>query len=155
MTPLATVAVGLALMTGAIALQVADRAPALPQARLTPGDVATSDPDVICHRGYSTSQRVWNTEGPAGYYEMRRTVFARYGIAPRDQKLYTLDDRVSLCMGGKQTLLNVWPEPIAEAHQKDRLENMVCHAACQVHTREAIESAQEYFRSDAWVKDMR
>jgi hypothetical protein len=121
---------------------------AVPDDRLTPGAVATSDPDEICNRGYSERQRVYEREGPDAYYRMAAAVFARYGIAWTDRHAYELDDRIPLCLGGQQTLANLWPEKLDQARVKDDIEVRACRAACNQHTEAAVRQWQDAFRSD-------
>jgi hypothetical protein len=35
---------------------------------------------------------------------------------------------LSLCAGGANAIENLWPEPLAEAHEKDKVEAKVCRA---------------------------
>lgn len=112
---------------------------------LTPGDIETSDPDVICHPGYSRAQRVWNMQGPEAYMTLRRQVFERYRIPYSDRTRYELDDLVPLCLGGRQSLANLWPERWREAIEKDRIEREMCRQVCETHTEDAVRRAQEWF----------
>ncbi len=63
-----------------------------PDPRLTPGAVATSDPAVFCHPGYSRSVR--HTSG-----RMKRDVYRAYGIDRRSGH-YEMDHLVPLAIGG-------------------------------------------------------
>jgi hypothetical protein len=145
--PVALIAAGVA----AWFTWAADPPMAVPDGRLTPGDVATSDPAVICHPGYSRSQRVYETQGPAVYGELREIILERYGGVDVPRSPYELDDRIPLCLGGRQSALNLWPQLIAEARIKDQIEIRACRLACKVGTREAIEAWQAKFRGD-WRK---
>lgn len=154
MAPLMKAAAPVALIAAGVAAWftwAADAPLAVPDDRLTPGDVATSDPGVICHPGYSRSQRVYETQGPAAYGELQNLVLGLYHRWATIPDNFTMDDRVPLCLGGRQSLDNLWPEPHAESKIKDRIEVEACRAACEVGTREAIESWQAKFRSD-WRK---
>jgi len=63
-----------------------------PDPRLTPGGVATSDPGVFCHAGYSRSVR--HTSG-----RVKRQVYRAYGIDRRSGS-YEIDHLVPLAIGG-------------------------------------------------------
>lgn len=145
--PVALIAVGVA----AWFTWAADAPMAVPDDRLTPGDVATSDPSVICHPGYSRTQRLYEQYGPKVYGEIRSMVFGAYHIPVSASRNYELDDRIPLCIGGRQSTLNLWPQRLSEAKIKDRIEAEACRAACEVGTREAVESWQAKFRGD-WRK---
>ena len=66
--------------------------PIRPDPRLTPGAVATSDPGVFCHAGYSRSVR--HTSG-----RVKRQVYRAYGIDRRSGSCET-DHLVPLAIGG-------------------------------------------------------
>jgi hypothetical protein len=142
----ALIGIGIAAWVGYSAIAGAHRQ-AVPDDFLTPGDIATSDPNVICQPGYSRSQRLYEADLPA-YRALRRAVLDRYGIAAADRQKFTLDDRIPLCLGGRQSPRNVWPEPFWEAVDKDRIEVTACRAACAVHTRAAVEHWQRKFLGD-------
>ncbi|MBF6560528.1 MAG: hypothetical protein IVW56_09575 [Candidatus Binataceae bacterium] len=123
---------------------------ASPSAVLTPGAVATSDPDVICHRGYSSTQRLYRTDR-AAYWRLRREVFAEYRVPASEGRQFEVDDRIPLCLGGEQVLANLWAQPRFgpdNAEEKDRIEALACRAACREHTRAAILRWQNAFRGD-------
>ena len=136
-------------LAGAAAVTLAV-AVVLPDAKLTPGAVATSDPAIICQPGYSQSQRLHDHDR-AAYDALRRAAFARYGVAWEDRAAFELDDRIPLCLGGSQVLDNVWPEPRFgpdNAGAKDRVERAACRAACEAGTRSAVLRWQQFFRGD-------
>lgn len=66
--------------------------PIRPDPRLTPGAVATSDPGVFCHAGYSRSVR--HTSG-----RVKRQVCQAYGIDRRSGS-YEIDHLVPLAING-------------------------------------------------------
>jgi len=120
---------------------------AVPDDRLTPGQIATSDPNVICHRGYSRSQRLYDSD-PEGYIRLRAAVMRAYHIAPVDRGKFELDHRVPACLAGTPTFANSWPQIWDEARVKDRIEAQACRAACREHTVEAVERWQRAFEGD-------
>ena len=96
-----------------------------PDPRLTPGAVATSDPAVFCHAGYSRSVR--HTSG-----RMKRDVYRAYGIDRRSGH-YEMDHLVPLAIGGGDEPSNLWPEEREGewgAEAKDRLEWRLVQLVC-------------------------
>lgn len=50
-----------------------------------------------------------------------------YGDIPKSNwHNYEFDHLIPLCAGGSDDIRNVWPQPIGEAHDKDKLEDEVC-----------------------------
>jgi hypothetical protein len=103
---------------------------------------------VICRIGYAATQRLWERVGPSGYAEVRDKVFTRYSVPSTCRKAYQIDDRVPLCLGGRQSLDNLWPQPWGEARVKDKIEAQACRAACAAHTVEAVREWQARFLGD-------
>jgi hypothetical protein len=136
------------IAVGAVAWFASQPSMAVPDDRLTPGDVATADPDVICRMGYAATQRLARRIGLAGYAEVRNEVFMRYSVPYARRKAYQIDDRVPLCLGGRQSLGNLWPQPWGEARVKDKIEAQACRAACAAHTVEAVREWQARFLGD-------
>ena len=118
-----------------------------PNARLTPGAIASSDTDTICRSGYATSVR------PTGllWRRLKDEAYARYGLA-RGQRSsisangirvpsYEVDHLVPLELGGDPTSLhNIWPEPLESAKRKDVVENELHELVCS--GRMALAQAQ-------------
>jgi hypothetical protein len=63
-----------------------------------------------------------------GHPAKRRPDVTYGGLAPRHG--YQRDHRISLCLGGPDTRANVWYQPLAEAHEKDRVEHWLCEQVC-------------------------
>lgn len=96
-----------------------------PDPRLTPGAVATSDPAIFCHAGYSRSVR--HTSG-----RVKRDVYRAYGIDRRSGH-YEMDHLVPLALGGGDVPENLWPEDRDNewgAEAKDRLEWRLVQLVC-------------------------
>lgn len=96
-----------------------------PDPRLTPGAVATSDPAVFCHAGYSRSVR--HTSG-----RVKRDVYRAYGIDRRSGH-YEMDHLIPLALGGGDVSENLWPEDRDNewgAEVKDRLEWRLVQLVC-------------------------
>lgn len=109
----------------------------LPDVNLTPGDVETTDKDVICNTKTSDKRHVTDTT--------KDLVRHRYGMdSDHDKWCATahkceIDHLVSLELGGKNTIGNLWPQPYDadwNARDKDRLENklhaMICSGDIEV-----------------------
>ena len=111
------------LVTFTSALYAADDAPALPDPAMTPGAI---DPSVtlsnICN-GTTRSRRPRTTA-------ICKQVFDAYSIPPTDRGLYECDHDVPVALGGASTAAKLWPQPLDEAHRKDRLEVEMQRRAC-------------------------
>jgi hypothetical protein len=111
---------------------------AQPDARITPGAVADTDPAIVCLPGYSRAHRHWHD---------KIGTLLRYGIPLAERNDYTDDDRVPICLGGDNASpLNHWPEPLLQAEQKDKLERRLCRALCA--GRISLKAAQAIFLGD-------
>ncbi len=131
-------------------------APLLPDPKLTPGDalagVATSD---VCVSGYT--QTVRNVP-----IELKRQVYAEYGIMNHQPGDYEVDHLVSLELGGSNSIRNLWPQSYKtqpwNAHVKDQLENklheMICSGQIDMATAQHeiatdwIAAYKKYFNTD-------
>ncbi len=114
---------------------------ALPDARLTPGAVGTERsapaPLVqVCTRGYARAAR---HPYDAEWRRYRTAIFRAYGIPHVAWRNYTIDHLVPIELDGRPfgvdafgrfDLANVWPEPKAEARQKDAVEDALHAAVC-------------------------
>ncbi|HVC99782.1 MAG TPA: hypothetical protein VNG93_01380 [Candidatus Dormibacteraeota bacterium] len=103
----------------------------LPDPACTPGvaDPAVNQADItttICHSGYSKTIRP-----PVSYTEpLKRQLMASYGQTG-SLSGYELDHFLPLSEGGApMSAQNLWPEPIAQAHQKDKLEYRLYELVC-------------------------
>jgi hypothetical protein len=57
-------------------------------------------------------------------------VFEAYSISPADRYSYECDHDVPVALGGLTVAKNLWPQPLAEAEKKDRLEVEMQRLAC-------------------------
>lgn len=100
----------------------------LPDRVCSPGVSETTDLAVIC--GSSTRERRHVSR------ELRRQVFAEYGIAWSNRGGWILDHVVPLEAGGANAMGNLWPEPVAESTLKDVAERkahaLICSGAMPV-----------------------
>ena len=101
--------------------------PLVPDPQLTPGDILTTDVKVVCMPGYTKTVR----DVPQS---MKTLVYRAYGITSHKPGEYEIDHRVSLELGGSNSIRNLWPqsyvtEPL-NAHVKDKLENVLHELVC-------------------------
>jgi hypothetical protein len=98
----------------------------IPNAQLTPGVLCTpSDSDF---KGYDYPSKVPRCNRNIGNQE-KAEVAKNYGNIPASEWVnYEFDHFMPLCAGGSNNIQNLWPQPIAEAKQKDVIEVQVCTA---------------------------
>jgi hypothetical protein len=122
--------------------------PILPDPRLTPGAVATTDPALVCTPGYAKSVR--HTPG-----KLKAKVYRDYGLDRRDGH-YEIDHLISLELGGADVEANLWPESYDtepwNAQVKNRLENFLHREICA--GRLPIEQAQRQI-AENWIEAYR
>jgi len=117
----------------------AAEAVALPDLTYTTGGVLTINVNTVCQPGYTKTVRVGLTIAE------RDQVDAHYHwtYQPGAQEL---DHLIPLELGGANGIQNIWPEPLAEARIKDRLENAL-HAKVCAHQLDLL-TAQSCIRDD-------
>jgi hypothetical protein len=113
----------------------------LPDPLCTPGAVDTRSIGVVC--GTRTRDRRFVDRST------RRRVLETYGVPFTGSSQYEVDHLIPLELGGSNAVTNLWAEPIAEARQKDRLEDAAHAAVCSRRMR--LEDAQRAFSSD-WTR---
>jgi len=117
----------------------------LPDPRLTPGDVLTTDKNVICRPGYT--QTVRNVP-----QSVKNQVYREYGITSRQPGEYEVDHLVSLELGGSNSIKNLWPQSYKtqplNAHVKDKLENKLHDLMCSGAI--SVQDAQKAIAQD-WI----
>lgn len=101
--------------------------PLFPDAQKTPGDVLTTDPQVVCTPGYSKTVR--NVP-----QSVKNQVYRQYGILQRAPKEYEIDHLISLELGGSNSIRNLWPQSYVtmplNARVKDALEHRLHALVC-------------------------
>jgi hypothetical protein len=116
----------------------------VPDPKLTPGAVMTTDAVTICRPGYSRSVR--HTSG-----QLKHQVYVEYGI-DRNTGHFEIDHLIPLGIGGADTRENLWPESRDtqpwNANVKDRLENYLHVEVCA--GRIPVAQAQKEISTD-WV----
>ena len=76
----------------------------------------------------------------------KRSVYESYGIPKIKRVLYRLDDLIPLSLGGVNTIGNLWPQPLTQSLQKDRMENKLRKEVCAGNM--SLQEAQQYFRDN-------
>jgi hypothetical protein len=95
--------------------------PVMPDPKLTPGAVATTDRNEICRYGYAKSHRVWHDKVGTR---------VKYGLPLSATSLVEDDDLVPICLGRDNSdPRNHWPEPWDQAMRKDEIEHRACIVA--------------------------
>ena len=61
---------------------------------------------------------------------MKMTVAKRYGVLRTQWRRYEFDHLIPRELGGADDIENLWPQPLAEARAKDRIENRLHRAVC-------------------------
>jgi len=117
----------LSLLLGSSVLAATNHDPVVPDSRLSPGDVLTSDTAVICVPGYTKTVR----NVPQA---LKEQVYREYDITGRSPGEYEIDHIISLELGGSNSIRNLFPESYKSqplnAHVKDTLENKLHDLAC-------------------------
>ena len=116
----------------------------LPNARLSPGQVAITDKAKLCpHADTKARRNVPRSE--------KLAVCLEYGISAKDctGKTYEIDHIISLELGGSNDVSNLFPQPYLPrpgAHEKDRVENWLHGQVCTGKIPLAV--AQQQIASD-------
>jgi hypothetical protein len=118
--------------------------PIIPDPKLTPGAVLTTDAAVVCKPGYARTVR--HTSG-----KLKATVYRAYSIDRRSGH-FEIDHLIGLELGGADVFENLWPEsydtPRWNAHTKDKLEDRLHALVCAGSVQ--LEDAQRDLAQD-WI----
>jgi hypothetical protein len=107
---------------------------------LTPGVVRPMTAAEVCSIAWGTDRR-FVTE------RMKQHVATVYGVAWKSRAKYEFDHLIPRSLGGADDVLNLWPEPLAEAKRlKDVLEVKLWKLVCAHELR--LVDAQEWIRRD-------
>lgn len=131
------------------------RPPISPDPQLTPGATLAVTTDDLCVPGYTQMVR----DVPV---EVKREVYAEYGITHHEPGEYEVDHLISLELGGSNSIKNLWPESYEtqpwNAHVKDALEDelhrRVCSGELDLKTAQHdistswIQAYKQYFHTD-------
>lgn len=75
-------------------------------------------------------QTKWGLDARHVSAAMKQQVFARDRIPWATRTRYVVDHRVPRELAGADVLVNLWVQPLADAHLKDRDENRLHRAVC-------------------------
>ena len=116
-----------------------------PDRECTPGSVYEQVTlEDICVPGYSA--RVRHTTSAT-----KRKVYEMYGIPEDRRKQYVLDHLISLQLGGRDEINNLFPQrrdPKPNSRDKDRIENFLKRSVCKGDM--TLKEAQQAIRED-WL----
>jgi hypothetical protein len=118
-----------------------------PNSSLTPGTLCNSnDPDFT---NFDYPEQIPRC-GRNIAIDEKRTVAAAYGNIPESEWInYEFDHLIPLCAGGSNRPTNLWPQPLSEAHIKDKLENEICIAMKlgKMTQAQAVQKVYAWFNS--------
>jgi len=125
----------------------------MPDRILTPGAAVSADAEAICKPGYASTIRprgaLWRRLKDEAYrrYHIKRgnrSILAANGVR---YPAYVIDHLIPLEIGGDPTdIRNLWPEPIGEARDKDKIENRL-HALVCGHELDVTEAQSMIVRN--------
>jgi len=122
---------------------------AMPNPKLTPGQVAITDVTTVCAQNKRV-KGLFSRVNPTMSLSEQQAVFAEYGIALNKEKLYSLDFLVPQLLGGANTVQNIWPiKNIVAFHEKERLGLLMHIVVC--HGEIPLATAQQDIATD-WGK---
>jgi hypothetical protein len=103
----------------------------LPNARLTPGAVATTDTATVCEYGYDITMRpaglIWRhlEEETYSLYGIRRAYRSSVDARGMLHAAYEIDWLIPLNLGGApKDIRNLWPQTRAAAKQKNAIDSV-------------------------------
>ena len=137
----ATSSISPRLSSAAEARWISDHGYRLPDPHYTPGAVRPLETAVVCTTSWGTDQRHVTLK-------MKRTVCALYGAENCPSREWEIDHLVSRELGGADSIPNLFPQPIAQARLKDRLENFLHRQVCAGSL--ALALAQRLIRTN-WI----
>lgn len=121
----------------------------LPKAALTPGDVTTTDANVVC------ALPTHGVRNPMSY-AVQTAVYAEYGYtAPAKQHKYILDYLVPVDLGGATDSANIWPAAVCGTgfYQKVQTDHILRDLVCRRTL--SLTQAQHDLETDwyaAWLR---
>lgn len=119
---------------------------ATPDWSLTPGDLCTTANDDFDKLDYPENIARCKRHVTKS---MKKKIAQAYGGIPEEEwPNYEFDHLLPLCIGGSNDLKNLWPEPLDDAEEKDKLENEVCRGMRNgmLQQSEAVNRVLEWFK---------
>jgi len=95
-----------------------------PSPIMTPGDILTTDANIVCVVGYTATVR----DVPE---KLKNQIYAAYGVIDHNRDTYEMDHFIPLELGGSNSIKNLWPEPAPGFHEKDIVENYLHRLVCK------------------------
>ena len=129
-----------------------------PEPSLTPGAIATADPEQVCGKDEPKNRTV-----PVS---LQHKVFEEYGISTAEPRAYEVDYLITPALGGADDIRNLWPQSYFSAvwnarvkdALEDRLHDLVCDgrldlvAAQHDISSDWIAAYKKYFHTDKPLK---
>jgi hypothetical protein len=116
-----------------------------PNPKITPGALCT--PKSADFWKYDYPEQIARCDRNVGEEEKQQVADLYGGIPKTDWPKYEFDHLIPLCAGGANTADNLWPQPITEAHEKDKLEDEICTGMRNgsITQAEAVQKVHEWF----------
>jgi len=98
-----------------------------PNPTMTPGDILTTDANIVCVVGYTKTVRSVSEK-------LKNQIYAAYGVIDHNRDTYEMDHFIPLELGGSNSIKNLWPEPADPRpgfHEKDLVENYLHRLVCK------------------------
>lgn len=118
-----------------------------PDPKLTPGVLCTEKDQNFSVLRYAEKIPYCNRNVSE---DEKLKIAKEYGNIPKAKwKLYEFDHLIPLCAGGSDDIGNLWPQPISEAKEKDKVEDFVCAQmkAGKMTQAQAVQKIRDWFTS--------
>jgi hypothetical protein len=125
-----------------LALALAATTYAMPDPSLTPGTIRPLAVQQICTIKWGKDRRHVTAK-------MKKQVCEAYKAENCPGKEWEIDHLISRELGGADDVKNLFPQPIKEAHEKDRIENWLHRQVCA--GKISLEDAQKGIAGD-WTQ---
>lgn len=114
----------------------------LPDPAATPGVTMPISTEQVCRTR-------WGKDVRHVTLAMKRHVCALYGQLDCPGPRYEIDHLIPRELGGADADSNLWPQPILQARQKDKLENYLHKSVCRGVI--LLPAAQQSIRTNWWM----